>query len=408
MKIMGTDMVTTTETGTGFDLALNEEQELAQRTARDIAREKVLPRAREIDEKGKVPPELIAEMASLGFLGIYIPETYGGAGLDALSYALVTEEINRACASTGVIMSSHVSLVCDPLLHYGSDPQKDRFLRPLAGGEKLGCFALSEPASGSDAAAMRTSARRDGDAWVLNGTKNFITNGASADIALVFAQTQPDAGSVSAGERAKARHRGIVAFIVEKGTPGFSVGKLEHKLGIRGSDTAQLHFQDCRIPAANLLGTVGDGFKIALSTLDGGRISIAAQAVGIARACLEDSLAYAKEREAFGKKIVEFQAIQWKLADMATEIDAARLLVWRAAALKDRGEDHILAAAQAKLFASDVAVRAARECVQIFGGYGYLTDFPAERHYRDAKITEIYEGTSEIMNLVIAEEILRQ
>ena len=391
------DTVTTTETATGFDLALSEEQQLAQRTARDFAREKVLPRAREIDEHGKVPPELIREMASLGFMGIYVPESYGGAGLDALSYALVSEEINRACASTGVIMSSHVSLVVDPLLHYGSDAQKDRFLRPLASGAKLGCFALSEPASGSDAAAMRTSARRDGDAWVLNGTKNFITNGASAEIALVFAQTD-----------ANARQRGIAAFVVEKGTPGFSVGKLEHKLGIRGSDTAQLIFQDCRVPATNLLGEAGGGFKIALSTLDGGRISIAAQAVGIARACLEDSLAYAKEREAFGKKIVEFQAIQWKLADMATEIDAARLLVWRAATLKDRGEDHILAAAQAKLFASDVAVRAARECVQIFGGYGYLTDFPAERHYRDAKITEIYEGTSEIMNLVIAEEILKQ
>jgi butyryl-CoA dehydrogenase len=391
------DTVTTTETATGFDLALTEEQQLAQRTARDFAREKVLPRAREIDEQGKVPLELIQEMAALGFMGIYVPESYGGAGLDALSYALVSEEINRACASTGVIMSSHVSLVVDPLLHYGSDAQKGRFLRPLASGEKLGCFALSEPASGSDAAAMRTSARRDGDAWVLNGTKNFITNGASADVALVFAQTD-----------ANARHRGIAAFVVEKGTKGFSVGKLEHKLGIRGSDTAQLIFQDCRVPAANLLGEAGGGFKIALSTLDGGRISIAAQAVGIARACLEDSLAYAKEREAFGKKIVEFQAIQWKLADMATEIDAARLLVWRAATLKDRGEDHILAAAQAKLFASDVAVRAARECVQIFGGYGYLTDFPAERHYRDAKITEIYEGTSEIMNLVIAEEILKE
>jgi butyryl-CoA dehydrogenase len=392
---MGT--TTTTEIAAGFDLALTDEQDLVQRTARDFAREKVLPRAHEIDEKGKIPSELIAEMASLGFLGIYVPDSYGGAGLDALSYALVCEEINRACASTGVVMSSHVSLVVDPLLHYGSDAQKDRFLRPLASGEKLGCFALSEPASGSDAAAMRTSARRDGDAWVLNGTKNFITNGASADLALVFAQTDPN-----------ARKRGIAAFVVEKGTPGFSVGKLEHKLGIRGSDTAQLLFQDCRVPAANLLGEAGGGFKIALATLDGGRISIAAQAVGIARACLEDSLAYAKEREAFGKKIVEFQAIQWKLADMATEIDAARLLVWRAATLKDRGEDHILAAAQAKLFASDVAVRAARECVQIFGGYGYLTDFPAERHYRDAKITEIYEGTSEIMNLVIAEEILKE
>ena len=390
-------MTTTTETATGFDLALTEEQELAQRTARDFAREKVLPRAAEIDEKGEVPRELIAEMASLGFLGIYVPESYGGAGLDALSYALVGEEINRACASTGVVMSTHVSLAVDPLLRHGTDDQKERFLRPLAAGEKLGCFALSEPASGSDAAAMRTSARRDGDVWVLNGTKNFITNGASADVAIVFAQTDP-----------AARNRGIAAFVVEKGTPGFTVGKIEHKLGIRGSDTAQLVFQDCRVPAGNLLGEVGQGFKVALSTLDGGRISIAAQAVGIARACLEDSLAYAKEREAFGKKIVEFQAIQWKLADMATEIDAARLLVWRAASLKDRGEDHILAAAQAKLFASDVAVRAARECVQIFGGYGYLTDFPAERHYRDAKITEIYEGTSEIMNLVIAEEILKE
>jgi len=391
------DTVTRTEPTPGFDLALSEEQELAQRTARDFAREKVLPRAHEIDEQGKVPSELIREMASLGFLGIYAPEELGGAGLDVLSYALVVEEINRACASTGVVMCTHVSLAVDPLLHHGTAAQKDRFLRPLARGEKLGCFALSEPASGSDAAAMRTNARRDGDAWVLNGTKNFITNGSIADIAIVFAQTEPG-----------SRHKGIAAFVVERGTPGFSVGKLEHKMGIRGSDTAQLIFQDCRVPAANVLGEIGVGFKIALSTLDGGRIGIAAQAVGIARACLEDSLAYARDREAFGKKITEFQAIQWKLADMATEIDAARLLVWRAATLKDRGEDHTLAAAQAKLFASDVAVRSARECVQIFGGYGYLTEFPAERHYRDAKITEIYEGTSEIMNLVIAEEVLKE
>ena len=389
------DTVTRTEPTTGFDLALSEEQELAQRTARDFAREKVLPRAHEIDEQGKVPSELIREMASLGFLGIYAPEELGGAGLDVLSYALVVEEINRACASTGVVMCTHVSLAVDPLLHHGTAAQKDRFLRPLARGEKLGCFALSEPASGSDAAAMRTNARRDGDAWVLNGTKNFITNGSIADIAIVFAQTEPG-----------SRHKGIAAFVVERGTPGFSVGKLEHKMGIRGSDTAQLIFQDCRVPAANVLGEIGVGFKIALSTLDGGRIGIAAQAVGIARACLEDSLAYARDREAFGKKITEFQAIQWKLADMATEIDAARLLVWRAATLKDRGEDHTLAAAQAKLFASDVAVRSARECVQIFGGYGYLTEFPAERHYRDAKITEIYEGTSEIQRLVIARSIL--
>ena len=382
---------------TGFDLTLTEEQEQAQRTARDFATERVLPRAAEIDEQGKIPRELLAEMGRLGFMGTYVPERYGGSGLDAVCYVLIVEEINRACASTGVVLCSHVSLAVDPILQFGTEEQKQRYLPALATGERIGCFALSEPASGSDAAAMRTSARREGDGWALNGTKNFITNGSIGDVAVVFAQTDPP-----------ERHKGIAAFIVEKSVPGFSVGKLERKLGIRGSDTAQLLFQDCRVPAANLLGEVGEGFKIALSTLDGGRISIAAQAVGIARACLEDSLAYAKQREAFGKKIADFQAIQWMLADMATEIDAARLLTWRAAALKDAGEDHILAAAEAKLFASDVAVKAARDCVQIFGGYGYLKDFPAERHYRDAKITEIYEGTSEIMKLVIAEEILKE
>ncbi|HEV8470220.1 MAG TPA: acyl-CoA dehydrogenase [Candidatus Limnocylindria bacterium] len=386
-----------TSAETGFDLSLTEEQEQVQRIARDFATERVLPRAAEIDEQGKIPRELLVEMGKLGFMGTYVPERYGGAGLDAVSYVLVLEEINRACASTGVVLCTHVSLAVDSILNFGSEAQKERYLSALAGGEKIGCFALSEPASGSDAAAMRTSAKRAGDAWVLNGTKNFITNGSIGDVAIVFAQTDPS-----------LRGKGIAAFIVEKGTPGFSVGKLEKKLGIRGSDTAQLVFQDCRVPRANLLGGVGEGFKIALSTLDGGRISIGAQAVGIARACLEDSLAYAKQREAFGKKIADFQAIQWMLADMATEIDAARLLTWRAAALKDAGEDYILAAAEAKLFASDVAVKASRDCVQIFGGYGYLKDFPAERHYRDAKITEIYEGTSEIMKLVIAEEMFKE
>ncbi|MDE3102526.1 MAG: acyl-CoA dehydrogenase [Chloroflexota bacterium] len=379
-----------------FDLELSEEQELVQRTARDWARERVLPLAGEIDEKAAVPRELVAEMAKLGFMGIDVPERWGGAGLDTLSYALVLEEVDRACASTGVILASHVSLACAPILRYGTDGQKDRFLAPLARGEKLGCFALSEPASGSDAAAMRTAARRDGDAWVLSGTKNFITNGAFADLTVVFAQTDP-----------AKRHRGIVAFVVEKGTPGFSVGKLEKKLGIRGSDTAQLHFADVRVPDDHRLGDVGQGFAIAMSTLDGGRVGIAAQAVGIGRASLEDALAYAKEREAFGQRIADFQAIQGKLADMATEIDAARLLTWRAASMRDRGERYGPEAAMAKLFASDVAVRAARECVQIFGGYGYLRDYPAERHYRDAKITEIYEGTSEIMQLVIADDMLR-
>ena len=388
---------TSTEPPAGFDLTLTPEQEMVQRTARDFAREKVLPRAKDIDEHKDVPKELVAEMGRLGFMGIDVPEQYGGAGLDSLTYVLVLEEINRACASTGVVLCSHVSLAMEPILRWGTDAQKKKWLPDLARGAKLGCFALSEPASGSDAAAMRTGARREGDVFVLNGTKNFITNGSKADIAIVFAQTDPE-----------QKHKGIAAFVVERGTPGFSVGKLESKLGIRGSDTAQLVFQDCRVPAANLIGEVGDGFRIALTTLDGGRISIAAQAVGIARACLEDALAYAKERQAFGKPIAEHQAIQQMLADMATEIDAARLLTWRAATLKDRGEPHILAAAEAKLFASTMAVEAARDCVQIFGGYGYLTDFPAERHYRDAKITEIYEGTSEIMNLVIAEEILKE
>src|SRR5438093_1394132 len=389
--------VAMTATETGFDLTLSEEQAMTQRAARDFASEKVLPRAAEIDEQGKIPPEILRELGALGFMGTYVLEKYGGAGLDAVSNALIIEEINRACASTGVVLCTHVSLAVDPILHYGSDAQKEKYLPKLARGEWIGCFALSEPASGSDAAAMRTSARRDGDSWILNGTKNFITNGALSNVAIVFAQTDP-----------AQKRKGIAAFIVEKGTPGFTVGKLEKKLGIRGSDTAQLIFQDARVPAASLLGETNEGYKIALSTLDGGRISIAAQAVGIARACLEDSLAYAKQREAFGKKVADFQAIQWMLADMATEIDAARLLTWRAAALQEAGGDVILDAGEATLFASDVAVKASRDCVQIFGGYGYLKDFPAERHYRDAKITEIYEGTSEIMKLVIAEEILKE
>ncbi|MDP9264676.1 MAG: acyl-CoA dehydrogenase [Chloroflexota bacterium] len=391
-------MTAATEPATGgFDLSLSGEQQLVQRTARQFAREKVLPRAAEIDEKGAIPEELVAELGQLGLMGIYIPERWGGAGLDTVSYVLAMEEVNRACASTGTIMTVSNSLVCGPLLARGTDVQRERWLEPVASGRMIGCFALSEPVSGSDAAAMRTSAKRDGDAWVLNGTKNFITNGASADIVIVFAQTD-----------AAKRHKGIAAFVVQKPTPGLSVGKIERKLGIRGSDTAQLVFDEVRVPGDQLLGDVGDGFRIALETLDGGRIGIAAQAVGIARACLEDSLAYANEREAFGKPIAEFQAIQWKIADMATEIDAARLLCWRGAATKDAGGDYAAEAAMAKLFASDIAMKAARECVQIFGGYGYLKDFPAERHYRDAKITEIYEGTSEIMKLVIAEDMLRE
>ncbi|MDP9319946.1 MAG: acyl-CoA dehydrogenase [Chloroflexota bacterium] len=386
---------TSTESGAAFDLALTDSQELIQRTARDFATEKLLPIAHDIDEQGKVPPAILNELASLGFMGVYVPEELGGAGADAVSYILASEEINRACASTGVVMQSHNSLACDPLLQWGTKAQMERWLRPLARGDKLGCFALTEPASGSDAAGLQMTATRDGSGWLLNGTKNFITNGVSADVVVAFAQTEPG-----------SRHKGITAFVVDKPSTGLTVGRVEQKLGIKGSDTAQLVFENVRVGDDQRLGDIGAGFKIALSALDGGRIGIAAQAIGIARACLEDSLAYAKQRLAFGKPIAELQAIQWMLADMATEVDAARLMAWRAATLKDRGERYTAEAAMAKLFASDVAMRAARSCVQIFGGYGYLKDFPAERHYRDAKITEIYEGTSEIMKLVIAEDML--
>jgi butyryl-CoA dehydrogenase len=386
---------TTTESGAAFDLALTESQELVQRTAREFAAEKLLPIAHDIDAQGTVPPAILKALGSLGFMGVYVPEELGGAGADAVSYILAAEEINRACASTGVVMLSHNSLACDPIMRFGTKAQHERWLRPLASGAKLGCVALTVPASGSDAAGLQMTAKRDGSGWLLNGTKNFITNGVSADVVVAFAQTQPG-----------SRHTGITAFIVDKPSKGLTVGRVEHKLGIRGSDTAQLVFENVRVEDDQRLGDAGGGFKIALAALDGGRIGIAAQAVGIARACLEDSLAYAKERQAFGKPIAELQAIQWMLADMATEVDAARLMTWRAATLKDRGERFTAEAAMAKLFASDIAMNAARNCVQIFGGYGYLTDFPAERHYRDAKITEIYEGTSEIMKLVIAEDML--
>ncbi len=384
-----------TDAGAAFDLSLTDSQELVQRTARDFATEKLLPIAHDIDEQGKIPPAILKELAALGFMGIYVPEELGGAGLDTVSYILASEEINRACASTGVVMQAHNSLACGPLLKWGRPEQKERWLRPLARGEKLGCFALTEPASGSDAAGLQMTAKRDGSGWLLSGTKNFITNGVTSDVVVAFAQTEPG-----------SRHKGITAFVVDKPTAGLTVGRVEQKLGIKGSDTAQLVFENVRVGDDQRLGDIGGGFTIALSTLDGGRIGIAAQAVGIGRACLEDALAYAKERQAFGKPIAELQAIQWMLADMATEVDAARLMTWRAATLKDRGEPFTAEAAMAKLFASDVAMKSARNCVQIFGGYGYLKDYPAERHYRDAKITEIYEGTSEIMKLVISEDML--
>jgi len=379
-----------------MQLSPTEEQAAVQRTAHDFAMQEVLPKAAEIDREHRHPSELVARMAELGFLGIAVPEEYGGSGFDNVSYVLAMEEIARACASTAVIMSVNNSLVCDPILRFGTEAQKQQWLVPLAQGKLLGCFALSEPEAGSDAAAQKTIAVRDGSDWVINGTKNWITNGPVADVCVLFTMNDQAAG-----------HKGITAFILPMKTKGVRTGKPDDKLGIRGSKSSQIYLDEVRLPADALLGEVGSGFKVAMSTLDGGRIGIAAQAVGIARAALEDSLGYAQQRRTFGKPIAQHQAIAFKLADMATEIDAARLLALRAAWLKDHKKPYGKEAAMAKLYASEVANKAAREAIQIFGGNGYVTEFPVERHFRDAKITEIYEGTSEIQRQVIASYLTR-
>jgi butyryl-CoA dehydrogenase len=378
-----------------FDLA--PEQKLIQDTARDVANREIVPVAAEIDRKHKFPSDIFARLGELGLLGTMVPERWGGAGMDALSYAVALEEIARACASTAVAMSVQSSLVCAPILAEGNDGQRARWLPDLASGRKIGCFALSEPEAGSDAKAQRTRAVKDGSRWLLSGTKNFITNAPVADVMIVFATSDASKGS-----------RGITAFVVPMDSPGLKIGAIDDKLGIRGAPSAQVFLTDCAVDDEARLGPEGEGFKIAMRALDGGRIGIAAQALGIARAAFEDATRYALERKTFGQAIAEHQAIQFKLADMRTEIDAARLLLWRAAVQKDRGRLYGRDAAMAKLFASEVANRAAKEAVQIFGGYGYLTDFPAERHYRDAKITEIYEGTSEIQRLVIASSLLKE
>jgi len=382
-----------------FDLS--PEQKLIQDTARDLATREILPRAAEIDRSHKFPKKIFAQLGELGLLGVMVPERWGGAGMDALSYAVALEEIARACASTAVAMSVQCSLVCAPILAEGDDAQRARWLPHLTAGKKIGCFALSEPEAGSDAKAQRTRAQKvktpDGDRWLLNGTKNFITNAPVADVMIVFATTDPAKGS-----------RGITAFIVPMDAPGLKIGPDDDKLGIRGAPSAQVFLADCAVGDDARLGPEGEGFKIAMRALDGGRIGVAAQALGIARAAFEDATRYALERKTFGQPIAEHQAIQFKLADMRTEIDAARLLLWRAAVTKDRGGRYGRDASMAKLFGSEVANRVAKEALQIFGGYGYLTDFPAERHYRDAKITEIYEGTSEIQRLVIASALLKE
>ena len=383
-----------------MDLKLTEEQEMVRRMAREFAEREVAPIAAEMDEKGEVPFDNIKKMGELGFLGLTVSEEYGGMGADTVSYCIVLEEIAKACASTAVVMAIQNSLVNYALARFGTEEQKRKFLVPLAQGEKIGAYALTEPEAGSDAAAIRTRAVRDGDEYVINGTKHFITNGGFADIVILYATVDPSKG-----------YRGITAFIVEKGTPGFSAGKEENKMGIRATNTCELIFQDCRVPVANRLGDEGQGFKIALSALDAGRIGIGAQAVGIAQAAYEAALEYAKTRVQFGQPIAQLQAIQWMLADMATRIEAARLLVYKAALAKDEaqktGARFSKEAAMAKLFASETAGFVTDCALQIHGGYGYMKDYPLERYYRDARITRIYEGTNEIQRLVIARSILR-
>lgn len=375
---------------------LSEEQELLKKTVRDFAESEIAPKAAEMDEKEEYDMTLWSKMAEMGLTGIPYSDDYDGAGMDNLSYAIAVEELSRVCASSGVFISAHTSLCAWPIYAFGTEEQKQKFLKPLAGGEKLGAMGLTEPSAGSDAASLKTTAVKEGNEYVLNGTKIFITNGYHAGIYVIFAATDKSKGT-----------RGISAFIVEKGTPGFTFGKKEHKMGIRASSTYELVFEDCRIPAENLLGEEGQGFKIVMMTLDGGRIGIAAQALGIAQGAYEQAINYSKIREQFGKPISANQGLQWMLADMATQIEAARLLVYKAAYLKDNKQPYSKEAAMAKLYASETAMAVTTKAVQIFGGYGYTREYPVERMMRDAKITEIYEGTSEVQRIVIAANILK-
>jgi butyryl-CoA dehydrogenase len=378
-----------------MDLKLTEEQEMVRKMVRDFAQKEVAPIAAEIDEKGIVPMENIRKMGQLGLLGLTVSEKYDGGGADTISYVVSIEELSKACASTAIVMAVQNSLVCGGIEKFGTEEQKDKYLRPLARGEKFGSFALTEPGAGCDAAAQLTTAVRDGDFYVINGRKHFITNGGFADIVILFGMTDKS-----------QRHRGITAFLVEKGMPGFAVGKEEHKMGIRGSNTCELVFDNVRVPAANRMGEEGQGFKIAMTMLDAGRIGVAAQAVGIAQAAYEAALQYSKQRVQFGQPISQFQGIQWMLSDMATRIEAARLLTFQAALKKQAGEPYSKEASMAKLFASETAVWVADRAVQIHGGYGYMKEYSVERNYRDAKITELYEGTSEVQRMVIARAIL--
>ena len=380
-----------------MDFELTEEQRMVRDTTRGYAEKELKPIASRLDHDGVYPQEQLEKLGAMGLMGVFVPEQLGGSGLDRVAYVAALEEISKVWASLGVIMSVNNSLVCGPLVRFGTEAQKKRYLPRVASGEWLGCYALTEPSAGSDAGSIQTQAKRAGEDYVLNGSKVFTTNGSRANLAIVYAVTDPSSGK-----------NGISAFLVERQTSGYVVDKIEDKLGLNSSETAALRFENCRVPRENLLGHEGEGLRIALETLDGGRIGIAAQALGIAQACLEESLSYSQERKQFGEPIANFQAIQWMLADMATEIDAARLLTYRAASLQQQGKNVTREAAMAKLFASESSNRAAYKAVQIFGGYGYIKDFPVERFFRDARVTTLYEGTSEIQRLIIARQLLRE
>ncbi|MCE9670021.1 acyl-CoA dehydrogenase [Myxococcus stipitatus] len=380
-----------------MNFELNDVQREIQRMVREFAAKELTPNARKWDEHHTWPTDAVRQLAELSLLGVAVPEQYGGAGLDNVCYAIAIEELSRGCASTGVIASVNNSLYCDPVMKFGTEAQKEEFLTPFASGQKLGCFGLTEPEAGSDAAAQATVAVRRGDEYIINGSKNWITNGPKADAIVLFTMTDKAAG-----------HRGITAFLVPTNTPGFTRAEPDKKMGISAAWSCSMFFEDMRVPAKNLLGKEGEGFKVAMSTLDGGRIGIAAQALGIARAAYEEAVRYSGERKSFGKPIREHQAIQFMIADMATEIDAARLLVWRAALLKDKGVRHSAESAMAKLYASEMANRVAHKALQIHGGMGYSKEMDVERHVRDARITEIYEGTSEIQRIVISANVLKE
>ena len=383
-----------------MDFTLSKEHEMARSLFKEFGEKEVKPLAQEVDETEAFPRETVEKMAKLGFLGIPVPKEYGGQGCDPLTYAMCVEELSKVCGTTGVIVSAHTSLCCDPIMTYGTEEQKQKYLIPLAKGEKLGAFGLTEPGAGTDAQGQQTKAVLDGDEWVLNGSKCFITNGKEADVYVIFAIT----GTV---EKRGRLTKEISAFIVEKGTPGFTFGTKEKKMGIRGSSTYELIFTDCRIPKENLLGQQGKGFGIAMHTLDGGRIGIASQALGLAEGALETTIAYVKERKQFGRAIGAFQNTQFQLADMATKVQAAQLLVYKAAMAKATQKVYSVEAAMAKLYAAEVAMEVTTKAVQLHGGYGYIREYDVERMMRDAKITEIYEGTSEVQRMVISGSLLK-